>query len=258
MTFRTTLLSASILGLACTAPAMAQDYPLEPLPADGRYAQVAQMDHDVVEAVHEAAGDGAEPHRMDNRSPGHHPMPHDAAPAPVRFGYTPAQREQWLADCRTVMRGEDYYHAESREDDDDGNGGLLGGLLGAVIGGIAGNRIGDGDRLAGTLIGAGIGGIAGAAIGSVIDADGGEDRYHDGRSREGIDAWAADYCDAYLRQYENGAGSQQLVYAQPMMLVPVAASHGQDRVVREEWVDVPRSRTGPPCPPGHPRTPPCA
>lgn len=160
---------------------------------------------------------------------------HDRDDSP-RFGYSAAEREQWLTDCQYLMAdGGGYY-----EDDRDEDGGLLGGLLGAVVGGVAGNRIADGDRLLGTVVGAGLGGLAGAAIGSVLDGDG------DGEfSRNEI--WAARYCDAYLRRHELGGGE----FAQGQQLVMVAAASGHGRghrhgddcrtcreVVTEEWVEV--------------------
>ena len=156
-----------------------------------------------------------------------------------RLAYSNEDREAWLADCRIVMRGDDYYEDNRYEDKDD-NGGLLGGLLGAVVGGVAGNRIGgSGNRLAGTLIGAGVGGVAGAVIGSAIDSD------HEDDGRYGRDAdrgWAGEYCDAYLRRYEASGqvATVQTAHAQPVALMQAPPRHGAMReIVREEWVDVP-------------------
>lgn len=138
-----------------------------------------------------------------------------------RLGYSQAEREEWLAQCRS-LRGENRQYVTYKEEDDS-DGGLLGGLLGAIVGGVAGNRIADGNRLAGTLIGAGVGGLAGAVIGSAIDRS--DDDYYD-------DVVYADYgdsfgyCEAYLINYERGYGAGfgqtgQIAYA-PVMMVPVA------------------------------------
>lgn len=163
-------------------------------------------------------------------------MPRSSAP---RLAYSLEERQAWLADCRIVMRGQDYYYDDARYEDDDDTG-LIGGLLGAVVGGVAGNRIGgSGDRLAGTLIGAGVGGIAGAVIGSAIGNS--EDARRDDHRNAG-DAWASDYCEAYLRRYEASgqAGHGQMAYAQPTMAMRAPARQGAMReIVREEWVDVP-------------------
>jgi len=191
------------------------------------------------------------PHRR-GRVYRHHRAPADMhnTSAP-RLAYTPEQRESWLADCRIVMRGEDYYQDDAHYESDNDDGGLLGGLLGAIVGGVAGNRIGGaGDRLAGTLIGAGVGGIAGAVIGSAIDHgnDDDYDRRPDGR--QATDAWAGDYCAAYLRRYEASgqAGSGQIAYAQvvPVMTAQPVMRHGAMReIVREEWVEVEAEQPAP-------------
>ena len=230
MSFRLALLAASAAVLA--APLAAQDHPLEPL-EDSHAAAPADPAH----AEHG--------HAMHAR---HHAPVGMTTPSGVRLAYTAEQRAQWLADCRTVMRGEEYYYydqSDNRNDGDQLERGLLGGLIGAVVGGLVGNRIDNDDssRLGGTLIGAGVGGLAGAAIGGLLGEEDGDDRYHESSARA-ADAYAADYCDAYLRQYENGAGSHaQMVYAQPMMLVPVAAApHHEREIVREEWVEEPEAR----------------
>lgn len=177
--------------------------------------------------------------------------PHQLGASPEgRLGYTMAEREAWLADCRVLMssagRYGDYYDYYR----DDADGGLSGGLLGAIGGGFAGNRIADGDRLAGTLIGAGIGGLAGVVIGSLIDSD--DDDHRETRDIDANELYAARYCDAYLRRYEMGGGAGfhgQRPYGQPMMVQTVAAHapHGQHghrhgpectTTVREEWVEV--------------------
>ncbi|MEL1251800.1 glycine zipper 2TM domain-containing protein [Aurantiacibacter gilvus] len=171
---------------------------------------------------------------------GHHRNPHRLSASPDgRLGYTLAEREAWLADCRLVMGGGNYGYYEDR----GGDGDLVGGLLGAVVGGVAGNRIaGSGDRLLGTVIGAGVGGIAGAVIGDAVDGDG-----RHGPSANEI--YAARYCDAYLRRYEMGGGAGFHGQAQPVMMVQMvgAPMHGQrghrhgpecTTTVREEWVEV--------------------
>ncbi|WAT17203.1 glycine zipper 2TM domain-containing protein [Aurantiacibacter sp. MUD11] len=160
-----------------------------------------------------------------------------------RLGYTMAEREQWLAECRLLMADAGGYRDH---DDRDADGALIGGILGAVAGGVAGNRIADGDRLAGTLIGAGVGGLAGAAIGSLLDGDG------DGEV-DANELWAARYCDAYLRRYEMGGGAgyhgHGHGHAQPVMMVQAvaAAPHGYpghrhgphcNVRIREEWIDM--------------------
>ena len=176
-----------------------------------------------------------------------------------RLGYSLAEREAWLDDCRLLMAGHGGY-ARYDDRDDDFGGGLIGGLLGAVVGGFAGNRIDDaGSRLAGTLIGAGIGGVAGAVIGSLID--GADDDRYEGRQIDANELWAARYCDAYLRRYEMGGGAGfagQMSYGQPVMMMQTVAAgspHGQHghrhgpectTTVREEWVEVEGPSAAPP------------
>jgi len=166
-----------------------------------------------------------------------------------RLGYTLAEREAWLSDCRLLMAHSDGYYDYRDYDDRDADGGLIGGLLGAVVGGVAGNRIADGDRLAGTLIGAGVGGLAGVAIGALIDGD--DDDYVESREVDPNELYAARYCDAYLRRYEMGGGAG-MTYGQPVMMVQTVAAapmHGQrghrhgpecTTTVREEWIESPR------------------
>lgn len=249
---RSALLLTSAAMMAFAIPAAAQD---------GRYgdvvdqADVAWEQQEVVQPIHEVedAADMATMHRgrHSRRGGGHDhglghgqgEMRHDARP---RLAYSEQEREAWLADCQIAMRSEEYYYDDARYDDGgDDNGGLIGGLLGAVVGGVAGNRIGgSGDRLAGTLLGAGIGGIAGAVLGSVISGDEDESDYTSSYDRDAEEAWAADYCGAYLRRYEASgqAGYGQMAYAQvqPVMMMTAPARHGGMReVVREEWVDAP-------------------
>ena len=103
-------------------------------------------------------------------------------PPQPSIGYTVAERDAWLADCRAQ-----YYGKGKR------TGGIIGGLIGAIGGGILGHEIADGSRtrrIGGTLIGAGVGGLAGLAIGAAIGASGDEKRI--------------DECEAYLRQYTGG------------------------------------------------------
>ncbi len=158
------------------------------------------------------------------------------------LGYTTAQRNQWLAECRYVMADGGGY-SDARYDREP-DGALIGGLLGAVAGGIAGNRIADDNRLLGTVVGAGVGGLAGAAIGDAIDGDGVDD-YEDMEREE---LWAARYCEAYLARHEMGAG-YHYGYAQPMMMVPVrmGGHHGrrcrrcgEEVVIEEEIIEVDR------------------
>lgn len=176
-----------------------------------------------------------------------------------RLGYTMAEREAWLADCRLLMSDGGGYADAGYYDERDTDGGLVGGVLGAVVGGVSGNRIaGRGNRLAGTLIGAGVGGIAGAVIGSLIDGHDGPDR----RAAPAVDTdelWAARYCDAYLRRYEMGGG-MAMGYGQPVVMV--AAAHGSSghhhgpectTAITEEWVEVAEPAPAPP--PRRPRRP---
>ena len=168
-----------------------------------------------------------------------------------RLGYTLAQREAWLADCRVLMSRAGGYYDYNDYYRDDADSGLIGGLLGAAVGGFAGNRIADGDRLAGTVIGAGIGGIAGAVIGSI--ADGGSDDA-DVRKISANELYAARYCEAYLRRYEMSGGAPyygHMAYGQPGIVAQTFAArpgghgphghrHGPEctTTVREEWVEV--------------------
>lgn len=157
--------------------------------------------------------------------------PHTAA-GPIA-GYSVEQRDEWLAECRDRVRG------------DNGVGGAI---IGGVIGGVAGNRIaGRGNRAVGTVIGAGVGAVAGAAI------DRAEDRDH-----------PADFCADYLNRYEAsfaGAGTgygygdgynhhgaygaaSYPYYGGRVMWVPVKISgcgcdcKPKERIV-EEWIEQP-------------------
>ena len=166
------------------------------------------------------------------------------------LGYSPAEREAWLAQCIALHDYDSYAYYEEY-DDDDTDGGILGGVLGAVIGGVAGNRIADGDRLAGTLVGAGVGGIAGAVIGSAIDRD--HDRYDDRYGdyyrdpRYDTAAYYANYCEAYLQNYERGYGTPSFAHAQPVMLMATPTRDEPMRQVRmtEEDVMAPREEPAP-------------
>ncbi|MDE1468141.1 glycine zipper 2TM domain-containing protein [Aurantiacibacter sp. D1-12] len=194
---------------------------------------------------------------------GHHGGRYRNAHAPG-LGYTTEERNRWLAECRYVMAGDDYYDDGRRRGPD---GALIGGLLGAVAGGVAGNRIADDNRLLGTVVGAGLGGLAGAAIGDAIDGDGDSD-YYEGMNREEL--WAARYCEAYLARHEMGAG-YGYGYGQPMMMVPVRVSghghrarncrrcEGETVIIEEEIIEVerrPARRAVPaPRPRGDKRTP---
>jgi len=169
-------------------------------------------------------------------APGTYPAAPGLPPRPD-LGYTQADRDAWLDDCRSA------YYGEGKK-----RGGFFGGLLGAIAGGVVGNRVSDDHRLAGTLIGAGVGGIAGIAIGAAIGAAG---------DREDIDE-----CEAYLLRYEAGYGSgypapaqgygygygypAYPAYAYQVVMVPVtyrtnyiysAPVRHEEEVVDEEWVD---------------------
>src|SRR5690606_7731493 len=107
-------------------------------------------------------------------------------PPQPALGYTEAERDAWLADCR-----EQYYGKGRR------SGGIIGGLIGAIGGGILGHEVTNGSstrRLGGTLIGAGVGGLAGLAIGAAIGASGDERKI--------------DECEAYLHRYTGGYGPE--------------------------------------------------
>lgn len=267
MLTRTALLASAAALLLTAGPALAQDDRYE----EDRYGDAAEdeaiewQQYEVVQQVGEDAASAAaeayagpevhpdtsadyhRPRRnRGTRSRGHdsdESRPESYHSSAPRLGYSNEQREAWLSDCRIVMRGDEGYHDDSRYEDEDDNGGLLGGLLGAVVGGVAGNRIGgSGDRLAGTLIGAGIGGIAGAVIGSAI---GGEDDDRGYDEREANGAWAGDYCEAYLRRYEAGGQTTQVAYAQPETMHSPARRGAMREIIREEWVDVPAEQAEP-------------
>lgn len=243
-------LAATASVAVISAPALAQVDVIDDVVVDDRYADIQQAgtydgewegswkgsdtysgewegsyageDGDLIDAEYEGTWidddrlEGHHPRRHHpRRRPGHNP--HHSGP---RLGYSEAQREEWLAQCRS-LRGDDRQYIVY-EEEDDADGGLLGGLLGAIVGGVAGNRIADGDRLAGTLIGAGIGGIAGAVIGSAIDNS--DDDYEDIVYVDDEDSFG--YCEAYLLNYERGYGAGygqpgQIAYA-PVMMVPVS------------------------------------
>ncbi|APE27525.1 glycine zipper 2TM domain-containing protein [Aurantiacibacter gangjinensis] len=163
-----------------------------------------------------------------------------------RLGYSMAEREAWLSDCRLLMADAGGYYGY---DDRDADGGLIGGLLGAVAGGVIGNRVADGDRVLGTVIGGGLGALAGSAIGSAIDNDG------DGEI-SGNELYAARYCDAYLRRYEMGGHSGFSDYGyghgHHYGMMPAHGQrghrHGRDCevTVREEWVEIEAETPAPP------------
>ena len=161
------------------------------------------------------------------------------------LGYTAEERAAWIAQCVSLhdrsayeLYSDPYY----RHRDNDGNGGLIGGLLGAVVGGFAGNRIDDdGNRLAGTLIGAGIGGVAGAVIGAAIDRD--DERYDDyGYYDDEVyydnAAYYANYCNAYLTNYERGYGVPGQVQAVPVTMVATPARTARRALPRELHIEV--------------------
>lgn len=282
MPIRPAFLLASVAALGLGGPALAQAvHTAEPLEVEDVELDVHTEEHHVDE-IHGEAHEELHAHTVvpsEHHREAPHTVGHDAAydggwdgewVDPAHFqgawegtyhgdarprrashdgpllAYSPAEREQWLADCRILMAdggGYDdrYYHRERGPD-----GRVIGGVLGAVVGGVVGNRVADGSRLGGTLIGAGLGGLAGAAIGSAVDRDG--DRYSE-YSRDEL--WAARYCEAYLRRYELGGGIGFQGYTQPMMVVQAApaaphyrqrrrASHCGEcrRVVTEEEIEV--------------------
>ena len=234
-----TALAAALL--ACGAsPVAAQNGedlpPMPPLPAP----QAAQP-------AYPAAPAGMPAHALPAYPGGPYPgeavHPGDVAeyPPPLppvpSVGYTAADREAWLGDCRAEYYGED-----------ERKGGFLGGLLGAVTGGLIGHEVTGGSdtrRIGGTLIGAGVGGLAGLAIGSVIGAASDHERI--------------DECEAYLRRYEAGYGHDRpgyryhqayghAAYGYPMtmMMVPVQIQthYSYSEPIRrhkeievEEWVE---------------------
>ena len=253
MANRTALFLTTAALLTAATPALAQDNRYGNYPAA---EEIEWQQHEVVqdlpgyETTYETADDyeADAPVRrrsIDRRRHSSQVYPSQYQQSAPRLAYSNEEREAWLADCRIVMRDDDYYdrYDDARYDDeDDGNGGFLGGLFGAVAGGIAGNRIaGRGDRLAGTLIGAGVGGVAGAVIGDALDDDDDRRDYRDDDYRDSAYRNADDYCGAYLRRYEASgqAGSGQMVYVQPVTMVAAPAQRGAMReIIREEWVDV--------------------
>ena len=175
------------------------------------------------------------------RMGGHHGGPHHGmAPAgPPQLAYSPAERAEWLGQCRALRAQEQQVvYADDRRNHD---GGILGGVVGAVAGGVIGHEVRNRHRLVGTLLGAGIGGIAGAVLGSVIDSA--TDHDHGDRDVAQPEEPGFDYCEAYLLNYERGYGTPQMAYA-PVMMVPVAQApmmqqrHTARRVIVEEEVEV--------------------
>ncbi|WP_338242053.1 glycine zipper 2TM domain-containing protein [Aurantiacibacter hainanensis] len=205
MSNRTRVFLPALIGLALSAPVAAQDAPLRiehvdvlesGAPYEGEW-QGQWQDGDTWRGT----WTGTYSARADEDLREWRNMP-----AGENLGYSRAERDAWLFDCRLVMAGRGDYYGHDRYYDgyyDDGpDGALIGGLLGAAVGGVAGNRIADGDRLAGTLIGAGVGAVAGAAIGSQADGD---DYDYEYRELDPNQLWAERYCDAYLARYEMSA-----------------------------------------------------
>lgn len=218
-------------------------------------AHYAHDDYAAPEAAYEDEADDAdwraERHERRGRGPGHmgghmngemagnmrghHGMAPDQ---PRRLAYSPAERAEWLSQCRALHAS--YDEPVYFEPEDDRHGGMIGSVLGAVAGGVVGNRVAHrGDRLAGTLIGAGVGGLAGAVIGSVIDNIGGRDDDDNDRYIAAPQEPGFDYCEAYLINYERGYGTPQTMAYAPVMMVPVAQApimqaHGARRVIVEE------------------------
>ncbi len=199
--------------------------------------------YDVEAESHDGANwDGPPPGYRTARRTMHRRGPHHAERSQgPRLAYTAAERDEWLAQCRSLHARQEqvvYY-----EEEEDADGGLIGGIIGAVTGGFAGNRIADGDRLLGTIVGAGLGGLAGAVIGSIVDGgDDDDDRVAYIADDESFD-YGFDYCAAYLQNYERGYGTPAQVAYAPVMMVPVAQGPHQAerrisyRVIEEE-VDV--------------------
>lgn len=253
MSIRTITLLASIASITLAIPAFAQEHVDEAL---GDHHAQQHQSH--TGAAYDGAweGDwtdkqtwqgewtGTYRHGGQHARGEHHLI--DSARGPLgaspdgRLGYTLAEREAWLADCRYLMADGTPYDKGQRDS------GLIGGLLGAVVGGVAGNRIaGRGSRLGGTLIGAGVGGVAGAAIGSAVDSDA-QDEF------DRNELWAARYCDAYLRRYEMGGGSwgyrSHAHRAKVVSSTRSNGSHGHrpgngedcrvcNEIVTEEWIE---------------------
>lgn len=152
-------------------------------------------------------------------APYHDPYAAPGLPPLPTLGYTEAERDAWLADCRA------QYYGEGRR-----RGGVIGGLLGAVGGGILGHEVTGGSRtrrIGGTLIGAGVGGLAGLAIGAAIGAAGDEERI--------------DECEAYLRHYAggySGYGYGYHGYTTVMVPVQVRTAYAYSAPVRREHSEV--------------------
>ncbi len=184
--------------------------------------------------------DGHGRHHAGRRHGGPHGM---AQSQPRQLAYSPAERAEWLSQCRALHVN--YDEPVYVERDRDGNEEMIGSVLGAAAGGVIGHEVARrGDRLAGTLIGAGLGGLAGAVVGAVIDGfgDDEDERYVAAPQEPGFD-----YCEAYLINYERGYGTPQMAYA-PAMIVPVAQGsmmqgqmmqgHGGARRVIVEEIEV--------------------
>lgn len=242
MNYRTASLFASAALAAVAVPASAQQAPIgghyeaQPVeaPTDTYSHPEGEWREDHYDRRYATGADwasprGGPPPRQD-RYPDNYRYDYPAY-SEYQGGWSPADREAWLADCRAA-----YYDY----DDGRGDGGLIGSVLGAVIGGVAGNRIADGERLAGTLIGVGVGGIAGAVIGAAIAAAGDDDEYY-----------GVDECEDYLARqqtawrtpapaYDHGYYAP-MAYAYPVMMVRVPIqrerrhhTHGPECY---EWVE---------------------
>lgn len=252
MTTRSALLAAAALGLATPAAAQHSDHhsPSGHGDATGHHAdqgyegewQGEWVDGDHYQGEWEGTyhGDAYRAHQHHGRD-----VRHLGASPDGRLGYTLAERESWLADCRLLMAYgggyDDGYHYDERRGAD---GRVIGGLLGAAAGGVVGNRVADGNRTAGTLLGAGLGGLAGYAIGGAIDDRDDRAGFYGNATRDEI--WAARYCDAYLRRYEMGGGAGTWGQVQPVMMVAMAPHgnrghrHSADcsTVVTEEIIEI--------------------
>ncbi|GGC04372.1 hypothetical protein GCM10011494_23590 [Novosphingobium endophyticum] len=152
----------------------------------------------------------------------------------MRYGFDPAAREAWLADCRHRLSARDS--------------GLGSAVIGGVVGGLAGNRIaGSGNRAVGTIAGAAVGAAAGAAIDKAEDAN---------RNRDECEAYLDDYYARYTHGgyypahgYAQGHGYPQgygypaagcCMAARPVMMVPVARAEPEcTETIEYVYEDVP-------------------
>lgn len=252
-------LPLAALALALPAAAHAQDYtdlpPLAPmsqsqvqeLPADMRSAPVmAVRPTETVTVV-----DGIETITRTRYisapgavAPASVPHAGYAAPYPggQAYGYAPAygapvmfERDQWIAECRRRVRGQNR----------DNTGLIIGGLLGAIAGGVVGYEIaGVGDRVLGTALGVGGGGLLGGLIGSLFGGNRKKDLYD---CEAALDTYVTAYgtpggrmasreipAPGYGYAYGGYPAGYAYGYApQPVVMVAVRTETPQQVVVRE-------------------------